>query len=57
MAQRLYAKQFKSILYLSNVETGNGPFQLIEKQKTLHLIFNYFTSMKNLKILDFQKMR
>ena len=51
-----YAKQFKSILYLSNVETGNGPFQLIEKTKNptfdFHLFYKYEKNLKNTRFSE-----
>lgn len=51
-----YAKQFKSILYLSDVKTGNGPFQLIEKTKDpmfdFQLFYKYEKSLKNTRFSE-----
>ena len=42
-----YSKQFKSILYLKDVDKKNGPFQLIKKSKNDLFIIRMFLKLKN----------
>ena len=45
-----YAKQFKSILYLSDVNKKNGPFQLIKKTNSIFFDFKlFYKNNKNLQ--------
>ena len=42
-----YSKQFKSIIYLNDVDENNGPFQIIKKSNTNLFMLNLFLNMKN----------
>ena len=53
-----YRKQFKSILYLNNVDNNNGPFQLLKKSnKILNLIKVAIKLQKLILIQDLAKMK
>ncbi len=42
-----YNKQFKSIIYLNDVNQENGPFQIIKKSNTNFFVLNMFRKLKN----------
>jgi len=42
-----YSKQFKSILYLNDVNKNNGPFQIIKKSNSNLFMFSLFYKLKN----------
>ena len=42
-----YAKQFKSILYLNDVNEHNGPFQMIKKSNSNLFMLRLFSKLKN----------
>ncbi|MBC8303066.1 MAG: phytanoyl-CoA dioxygenase family protein [Pelagibacterales bacterium] len=42
-----YSKQFKSILYLNDVNSSNGPFQIIKNSNKNFFMFKLFLKLKN----------
>mgnify|MGYP006085742165 CR=1 FL=1 len=42
-----YSKQFKSIIYLNDVDENNGPFQIIKKSNSNLFMLNLFLNIKN----------
>ena len=42
-----YSKQFKSIIYLNDVDENNGPFQIINKSNSNLFMLNLFLTLKN----------
>jgi ectoine hydroxylase-related dioxygenase (phytanoyl-CoA dioxygenase family) len=42
-----YSKQFKSIIYLSDVNKENGPFQILKKSNSNFFMMKFFFKLKN----------